>query len=364
MRRNSGNGGCVTNIIFLVVIYSLAVSANLIEKLEINFWLASGIVIALILCGVGLVRGIRSITIAVKRWKRCSHGVRRGKDGGCRQCIADEEHRQAEQQAYQARQDLKASIKRDASVLLAAELNTLHKKWLSRSELYLQMNSQQFEDAVAILFRELGFQVKQTPYSNDRGKDAIAWKDGKKYLIECKRYDSQNTIGRRELQIFVAAMKEEGAQGGFYVNTGRFANTAPEYAMQNQIDLYDGARFPALVNSAFPTREDVSNAKVMCLECGVVLYLPIANTPTSGACINGHTVTNEITSVRIVGSPFAPIPVMSGSPSVQDRVCDKCSSKMRLIDGRKGKFWGCCRFPKCRFTRPYGSASENSRTSR
>ena len=121
MRRNSGNGGCVTNIIFLVVIYSLAVSANLIEKLEINFWLASGIVIALILCGVGLVRGIRSITIAVKRWKRCSHGVRRGKDGGCRQCIADEEHRQAEQRAYQARQDLKASIKRDASVLLAAE---------------------------------------------------------------------------------------------------------------------------------------------------------------------------------------------------------------------------------------------------
>jgi len=153
------------------------------------------------------------------------------------------------------------------------------------------MDSKQFEDAVAALFCQLGYEVKQTPYSNDRGKDAIARKDGKKYLIECKRYGADNTIGRRDLQIFVAAMKEENADAGFYINTGRFAKTAIEYAAKENIDLYDSERFPVLVNAAFPVREDISRVKVMCLECGTTLTLPVGETPTSGTCENGHAVT-------------------------------------------------------------------------
>ena len=37
-------------------------------------------------------------------------------------------------------------------------------------------------------------------------------------------------------------------------------------------------------------------------------------------------------------------------------ICDRCKSKMRLVNGRRGKFWGCSRYPECNFTRRYEHA--------
>ena len=43
-----------------------------------------------------------------------------------------------------------------------------------------------------------------------------------------------------------------------------------------------------------------------------------------------------------------------GSESPQDRVlCPKCSRPMVLRTGRRGKFFGCSRYPYCKGTRPY-----------
>jgi hypothetical protein len=147
-------------------------------------------------------------------------------------------------------------------------------------------------------------------------------------------------------------MKEENAEAGFYINTGRFANTAVEYAAQNQIDLYDSERFPILVNAAFPVKEEISTAKTMCLECGVVLTLPVGETPMSGVCDNGHTVINDITVARLLSAPFAPL-TLSGPPTLPDVICNRCKSKMRVVNGRQGKFWGCSQYPKCKFTKRY-----------
>jgi restriction system protein len=352
MARNSdigsSLGNLVGNIVFVAVI-TVAISDGFHISKILAFVILVGILIGLF----GIARAFISISAVIQRNKRCAHGVRRGKDGGCEECRAAEEQRQAEWQASHAVSERLKMIKKVAAALRKSELRSLTQRWLSRSELYLQMDSKQFEDAVAALFCQLGYEVTQTPYSNDRGKDAIARKDGRKYLIECKRYGVDGTIGRRDLQIFVAAMKEENAEGGFYVNTGRFAKTAVEYAAQNQIELYDAERFPVLVNAAFPNREDISSAKVMCLECGVVLVLPVGEAPTSGVCENGHTVTNDITIGRLLTSSFAPLPAMSGPPSLPDVICDRCRSKMRVVDGRRGKFWGCSRYPKCNFRKRY-----------
>jgi|ERR1700687_981636 len=336
------------------------ITVGISDHFHISRLLAFAILVGVFLGLVGIGHAVVSISAVIKQNKRCAHGVRRGKNGGCEQCIAEEDRqkadndlRLAEWKASHAVSERLKMIKKEAAGLRKSELHVLTQRWLSRAELYLQMDSKQFEDAVAALFCQLGYEVKQTPYVNDRGKDAIARKDGKKYLIECKRYGADNTIGRRDLQIFVAAMKEENAEGGFYVNTGRFAKTAVEYAAQNQIDLYDAERFPVLVNAAFPNREDISSAKAMCLECGVVLTLPVGEAPTSGTCENGHTVTNDITIARLLTASFAPLPAMSGPPTLPDVICDRCKSKMRIVNGRRGRFWGCSRYPKCTFTRRY-----------
>jgi hypothetical protein len=347
MARSSDNGPRIGEWIGNLIFYAV-ITAGISDWFKISIGRAFLIVASSLLSVVALVFLSGSVATSIKRNKRCSHGVRRGKDGGCNDCIADEGRRQAEWKASQALYEHKRNIKKEAAALRSSELRALTNKWLSRSELYLQMTSQRFEDSVAALFRQLGYEVKQTPYSNDRGKDAIAQKGGRKYLIECKLYGPDNTIGRRDLQIFVAAMKEENAEGGFYINTGRFTKTAIEYAAENQIDLYDAKRFPVLVNAAFPVKEDISSATVMCLECGVVLTLPISEVPTSGVCENGHTVTNDITIARLLTAPFAPLPSLSGPPTLPDIICGRCNSKMRLKNGRRGKFWGCSQYPNAR----------------
>ena len=34
-------------------------------------------------------------------------------------------------------------------------------------------------------------------------------------------------------------------------------------------------------------------------------------------------------------------------------ICPKCNSELILRNGKNGKFYGCSRYPKCRFTKPY-----------
>jgi len=337
----SGKFGSLVSTVIALVVSGLS---------QIRFGFVLGILIGLCSGVALLILTVALIANAIERRKPCAHGVRRGKDGGCTACIAEEQSRLAEEKRLQAdwkaKEERKRQISSQARALRNLQLRTLRKRWLSNSERYFEMEPQEFENAIAELFRQLGYEVKQTPYANDRGKDAIALKEGKKYLIECKRYGADNTIGRRELQIFVAAMKEENALGGFYINTGRFARTVPEYAQQNQIELYDRARLPELVNRAYPAAEDVSTAKVICLECGAEASLPVGDIPTSGTCANGHQVKNDITTHLIRATSFQRY---SCDP---DGVCDRCGSEMRLeLLSRGNVSWSCskCKFSKLAF---------------
>ncbi len=242
-----------------------------------------------------------------------------------------------------------STIKDEARQLRIEEIKRLSQAWLTSSNSYYSMTSQQFEDAVAALFRKLGYAVKQTPYSNDGGKDAILTKDDKKYLVECKRYKGSNCIGRPDLQKFVAAMHDEGAVSGFYVNTGIFSSEAKKYAETHNIELFDRLTFPRLVNQAYPMPTDTSIGKTMCTECGSVLEFPIADTALTGSCPQGHTVTSNITKSDLGVFNFS----NSGVPH-----CEKCGSSMRLVKTYGRSFWGCTKYPSCRFTRRFAGANK------
>jgi hypothetical protein len=38
---------------------------------------------------------------------------------------------------------------------------------------------------------------------------------------------------------------------------------------------------------------------------------------------------------------------------IQNLICPRCNGKLKLREGRTGKFYGCSNYPKCRFTMPY-----------
>jgi restriction endonuclease Mrr len=92
------------------------------------------------------------------------------------------------------------------------------------------------------MFERLGYKVKQTPYVNDHGRDAILTKDGKKFLMECKRYGKDTTSGRPDLQKFHSAIVTDGGVSGFFVTTGAFTKDAIEFAATVPIELIDGAK--------------------------------------------------------------------------------------------------------------------------
>jgi HJR/Mrr/RecB family endonuclease len=310
--------------------------AAFVNSKGVSWWLAI-VVAGSVLVVAGSVIG-QSIRVA--KWinanRRCEHGVRAGKTGRCDTC-----------EAIAQRAAQKQMIVKESEALQLREKQRLSEAWLSNAESYFKMKSQEFETAVAVLFRKLDYKVLQTPFSNDGGKDAVVWKDGKKYLIECKRYAEGQSIGRRDLQILVAAMLEEKAAGGIYVNTGRFTETAVAYALQNRIDLYDRNRLPALVNKAYGVPVGATRADVMCPECGQIHSLALG---TTGTCRNGHRIANNLRMED-----------MSVLGSLEPPRCKKCGREMKVVKGSRGPFWGCSQYPACKSSQPIMGKAERFR---
>ena len=318
----------------------LGIVAWFADSFHIQFALASGLSV-LVFAALVFGTTVRSSVVRfLQRHRRCVHGVRAGERGSCLSCQAEVQRADRERREAEAKRQRQRELQAAASQLQDEERRRLSAAWLSNAEPYLSMNPQEFENAVAELFRTLGYEVEQTPFSNDGGKDAIATKDGKKFLIECKRYGADKSIGRRDLQILVAAMQDEKADGGFFINTGVFAGTAESYAAKYRIVLYDRVRLPSLINKAYGSAVDFSAVRVMCRECGCIINVAIGTEPTAGTCANGHEVQNNIKTADLRMSSAA-----------QKPCCSACGAPMRIVSGRRGKFWGCSRYPHCRITK-------------
>ena len=232
-------------------------------------------------------------------------------------------------------------IKEAADSLRSEEMKRLARARIGKLDFLMTSTPRGFEDIVAAMFKNLGYSVKQTPYSSDHGKDAIARKGSEKVLIECKRYDKNNLIGRPALQKFYAAIMEEKADKGFFVTTSGFARTALEYdyVKSSLIELIDGKTLAHMMIKAFPEDSDSEKYRVMCQQCGQEVIFDLEAGESQKACSNNHSVDNDLRSDMLS------INSVSGK-----KYCEKCGREMRHIHGRRGDFWGCTNYPKCRFT--------------
>lgn len=308
-----------------------------------GFWLGLGFILNTI---EALVRKYREYK---SNYVPCPHGIRGGKNlRRCAICVREEEEylKQLEEKRREA--ERKAEIAKKAEQLRREEVQKIININL-RNRSYLQsLSPKEFEDVIAIVFQNLGYEVKQTPYSNDQGKDAIAFHEDKKYLIECKHYDQHKTVGRPQLQKFFAAMVEEKADGGFVVTTGKFTNTAIKYAKNKNITLIDLDQLIRLIEQALP-RSVPTKFRVMCPECGEIIEFTAKETTPFLRCTEGHFFQNTLFELLTVTPKF-----QSLSRYISNKkYCEQCGREMRVIDGRRGKFWGCTGYPTCKNTEPY-----------
>lgn len=109
----------------------------------------------------------------------------------------------------------------------------------------LAMTPREFEEYIGQLYKNMGYEVKVTPYSNDKGVDAIMYKDGFKYVIQCKRY--KGTVGSPDIQKFIGAMDHAKADKGIFITTGMFSFEAEKMACEHPLELINRINLSKLI---------------------------------------------------------------------------------------------------------------------
>jgi len=117
-------------------------------------------------------------------------------------------------------------------------LNYVAARSCSVTELF---NPRQFEELVAVLYREEGWDVELTRPSRDGGKDVIARRveRGKPVIayLEAKRYSRGKPVGIRLIKEFVATVAGDGANGGFLLTTSHFSQPGQNWLADKGIRL-------------------------------------------------------------------------------------------------------------------------------
>lgn len=160
----------------------------------------------------------------------------------------------------------------------------------------------QFEKLIALLFTAEGFVVERTGGANaDGGIDLLATKNGITFGVQCKHWKTWR-VGVKEVRALFGAMHDRNIAHGFLVTLEGYTSDAAAFAHRNRIALMDE---PMLLR-------------------------------------NLEEVNWRFNSAFIA--------------LVKDKrkICPRCESAMVLRTAMKGahlgeKFWGCSRFPRCRF---------------
>jgi HJR/Mrr/RecB family endonuclease len=279
-----------------------------------------------------------------KSWAKCRHGIAGGEVRNlCKECLREtretEERLRRAQEAFENEQRIK-----DAALQLReAERSRLVKLIVPSLQELRNLTSQQFEDEIARMFERFGYSVEQTPYVKDHGRDAILKKNGQKFLLECKKYGEGGLSGRRDLQIFFAAMTIDGAAHGHFVSTGAFTKDAIEFAAANRIELIDGNKLLRYMFDSKPLSSDDDKYKSMCARCGKIVFHRL-RAPQPVKCASGH----EVLPTLDIGA------VLSSSGATPN--CPDCGAPMRLVHWKRRRFWGCTRYPECRRTQTWRRA--------
>ncbi len=112
----------------------------------------------------------------------------------------------------------------------------------------------EFEELVAEIWAELGYETEVTPGSRDRGIDVIATKEipvTEKVLIQAKAYSEQNKVGSKEIRNYATLYQQEsGVDRVVVVTTGEFTSDAETLAKDLDVRTVDREDLLALIDEA------------------------------------------------------------------------------------------------------------------
>jgi hypothetical protein len=112
-------------------------------------------------------------------------------------------------------------------------------------EFLFKLTSRRFEELIATLLEDHGFDVELTPATRDRGKDILAWIQNSitslLVFVECKRYRPDRPVGVGVIRSVVGTQRIYQANKSLVVTTSYFSRPAREEQrlVERQLDLKD-----------------------------------------------------------------------------------------------------------------------------
>lgn len=179
-------------------------------------------------------------------------------------------------------------------------------------EVFDQIEWHRFEAVIESLFQQAGFKTKSQSHGADGGVDVWLYSrqspDRPVGIVQCKHWHS-TPVGVDKMRELRGVMASHKLSRGHFATTSTFTEAAASFGSDNGIHLLDTT---------------------------AILKLIARRTPEQQA---------ELLNVALTGD--------YGRPT-----CVKCGTKMieRLARGNGKPFWGCTRYPKCRFTMPMRNA--------
>lgn len=129
----------------------------------------------------------------------------------------------------------------------------LEQKFVNETRNYDSMEGHQFEYFCADVLRRNGFQnVSVTPGSGDYGVDIIAFKDGRKYVVQCKCY-SQN-VSNKAVQEVYSGKSFYDADVAIVLTNRYFTQSAVDTAYKNGVILWNRDKLNSLIRDANTTK--------------------------------------------------------------------------------------------------------------
>lgn len=236
-----------------------------------------------------------------KEYKRnhapCAHGVI-GALYGYKECIKCQQEKIDRDKKEKRRLAEEAAIRK-------AEKEREYKEWVSKIRLpeYLEkMHPQEFEHLICDLFKKMGYEVEETPYSGDGGIDGLLKKNGDSFILQCKRV--KGSVGEPVLRDLFGTMHANDTKEGFVVTTGKVSRQAKEWAKDKPIRILE---------------------------------------------------LNEIvTSIREYYKEDDIVPETFVTHTKRENICPKCGHPLKLVYWNNKIFKGCSSYPACRYTKSLG----------
>ncbi|MFC1869651.1 restriction endonuclease [Chloroflexota bacterium] len=108
-------------------------------------------------------------------------------------------------------------------------------------ESLFDITPRQFEELIAELFHDFGFDIELTQATRDGDRDIVAIYEAAniktKYLIECKRYKSTTKVSLAIVQRLYGVKMSEAANKAILVTTSSFSKPANQFASSHVWDL-------------------------------------------------------------------------------------------------------------------------------